>query len=62
MTFAKLKVQNLATGEEEVMIARSPEALEQVNAIENNSVFNLTVEIENGFKIVKAVQFFGDAA
>ncbi|MNB93499.1 hypothetical protein D3C75_406330 [compost metagenome] len=62
VTFAKLKVQNLATGEEEVMIARSPEALEQVNAIENNSVFNLTVEIENGFKIVKAVQFFGDAA
>ncbi|MBY9079552.1 hypothetical protein KIH86_03905 [Paenibacillus sp. HN-1] len=62
VTFAKIKVQNLANGKEEVVIARSPEALEQVNAIENDSVFNLTVEIENGFKIVKAVQFFGDAA
>lgn len=62
VTFAKLKVQNLETGEQEIMIARSQEALEQVNTIENDSVFNLTVEIDNGFKIVKAVRFVGDAA
>ncbi|MCE3203445.1 hypothetical protein [Paenibacillus sonchi] len=62
VTFAKMKVNNLATGEEEVLIARSPEALEQVNDIQNDSVFELTVEIENGFKIVKSVHIIGNAA
>ncbi|GIP08179.1 hypothetical protein J1TS5_03490 [Paenibacillus macerans] len=62
VTFAKMKVENLATGDQEVVIARTPEALEQVTAIDNGARFELNVEIDNGFKIVKSVRIASDAA
>lgn len=48
--FAELKLGNIATGAQEVMIARSTEALEQVTAIENNSEFEFS---NNGVYLVR---------
>ncbi|ALP37992.1 hypothetical protein ASL14_19165 [Paenibacillus sp. IHB B 3084] len=62
VTFAKLLVVNVATGEESVMIANTPDTLEQTNAISNNSQFKVYFEMLNGFKIVKSVVIVGEAA
>ncbi|MDY7989845.1 hypothetical protein UY286_05015 [Paenibacillus polymyxa] len=62
VTFAKLKVANVSTGEESVMIANTPETLDQVNTISNNSEFKIHFDILNGFKIVKSVMIVGEAA
>lgn len=62
VTFAKLKVANVSTGEESVMIANTPETLDQVNTISNNSKFKIHFDILNGFKIVKSVVIVGEAA
>ncbi|WP_059051384.1 hypothetical protein [Paenibacillus senegalimassiliensis] len=62
VTFAKMKVVNLATGEESIMLANTEETINQVNAISNNSQFKIDFEMSNGFKIVKSVQLVGEAA
>ncbi|MNW49587.1 hypothetical protein D3C74_270130 [compost metagenome] len=62
VTFAKLKVVNLGTGEESIVLANTAETLDQVNAISNNSQFKIDFEMSNGFKIVKSVQLVGEAA
>lgn len=62
VTFAKLKVVNLATGEESIVLANTPETIDQVNSISNASPFKLIVEMNGGFKIVKSVEMVGEAA
>ena len=62
VTFAKLKVVNVGTGEESIVLANTAETLDQVNAISNNMQFKLDFEMSNGFKIVKSIQLVGEAA
>lgn len=62
VTFAKLKVVNVSTGEESIVLANTSETIDQVNAISNNSQFKIDFEMSNGFKIVKSVQLVGEAA
>ncbi|MGG1880340.1 hypothetical protein ABDI30_22595 [Paenibacillus cisolokensis] len=62
VTFAKLKVVNVTTGEESIVLANTPETINQVNSISNDLPFKLTVELNGGFKIVKSVQLVGEAA
>lgn len=62
VTFAKLKVVNVGTGEESIVLANTSETINQVNAISNNSQFKIDFEMSNGFKIVKSVQVVGEAA
>lgn len=62
VTYAKMKVANVATGEESIMIANTPVTLEQTKAISNNSQFKIHFEMVNGFKIVKSVVIVGEAA
>ncbi|OUM85216.1 MAG: hypothetical protein BAA01_00120 [Bacillus thermozeamaize] len=62
VTFAQLKIANVNTGEVEVVIAKTPETMDAFNAIRNDSTFEVNMEIENGFKIVKSIRLLGDAA
>jgi hypothetical protein len=64
VTFAKLRVLNLVTEKQDYVIARSPETIEQVTAINNNDQFELNIELDNGFKIVSSVRIVeaGEAA
>ncbi|GGH40892.1 hypothetical protein GCM10008014_00090 [Paenibacillus silvae] len=62
VTFAKLRLVNVATGEESVVLANTPETIEQINALSNNSQFKIEFEMNNGFKMVKSIAIVGEAA
>lgn len=53
---------NVATGEESVVLANTPETIEQINALSNNSQFKIEFEMNNGFKMVKSIAIVGEAA
>ncbi|WP_051290024.1 hypothetical protein [Paenibacillus massiliensis] len=62
VVFAKLLVANMSTGEQCIMIANTPETIEQTNALSNNSQFKINFELLNGFNIVESVAIVGEAA
>lgn len=62
VTFAKLRVVNIATGEESVVLANTPVTIEQINTLSNISQFEIEFEMNNGFKMVKSIAIVGEAA
>ncbi|MNW70545.1 hypothetical protein D3C74_499040 [compost metagenome] len=52
----------MGTGEESIVLANTPETIDQVNSISNDSPFKLIVELNGGFRIVKSVEIVGEAA
>lgn len=55
-TLGKLRVINLATGEQEYVIAKGPEALEQVTELNNEDCFEFDYELNGKIKIVTSIR------
>lgn len=60
--FAQMKVTNLTTGEQEVVIVKEADVITETEKINNTSKFHLDIIVENGFKLVNRIQIMGDAA
>ncbi len=61
MPFAQLKV-NGKSGQQEVILARTPEMINAVEKLQKNARFIAKFSVENGFKVLQSIQMIGDEA
>lgn len=62
VTYARMKVANLLTGEQDMVLVNKPDIIEQTTKIGNESQFYMDLQEENGFKIVQGIRIVGEAA
>lgn len=62
VTYARMKVANLLTGEQDMVLVNKPDIIEQTTKIGNQSQFYMDLQEENGFKIVQGIRIVGEAA
>lgn len=60
--YAQLRIENLASSEQLVVIAKEKGLLDMLDSIKNDSEFELVYADENGFKIVNSIRILGTAA
>lgn len=61
VTYAKMTVAD-ANGEKKIMLAKDKDVLEALSDLQNDSHFELSIVVENGFNIVKSIRVLDGAA